>query len=144
VIDVNITGVVATLTAVTERMVDRKKGHLVATSSLAGFRGLPRWAMYSGSKAFVSIFLESLRMDLRSTGVLVTDVRPGYVKTPLTEGATKPMPFLIEVDRAASLIWRGLRAESSIVEFPWPLAAALRASKAMPRALFDPVAKKML
>lgn len=143
-IAVNIAGVVATLTAVTPRMVERKRGHLVATSSLAGYQGIPRWAMYSGSKAFVSTFLESLRIDLRSTGVSVTDVRPGYVNTPLTAGAKKPMPFLVEADRAAEIIWRGIRRRQSIVEFPWQLATAIKASRTIPRAIYDPVAKRIL
>lgn len=143
-IAVNIAGVVATLTAVSERMVERKRGHLVATSSLAGYRGLPRWALYSGSKAFVSTFLESLRIDLRSTGVSVTDVRPGYVKTPFTANATKPMPLIVDAGKAAEIIWTGIQRRQSVVEFPWQIAAALKASKAIPHALYDPVAKKIL
>lgn len=144
IIAVNISGAVATLTAVTDRMVERNSGHLVAISSLAGYRGLPRQALYSGSKAFVSTFLESLRVDLLSTGVTVTDVRPGYIKTPLTEGATRAMPFIVEVDRAAKLIWNGIRKRQSIIEFPWPLVTALRTSRAIPNAIYDPIAKKIL
>src|SRR5439155_10356056 len=90
-IKVNVIGVVNSVTAVIPHMIERKKGHLVAISSLAAYRGLPKSAAYCASKAAVSALFESLRIDLRGTGVNVTVIYPGFIKTPLTAGH-KHMP----------------------------------------------------
>jgi len=137
VISVNVLGAVATLTALLPRMVARKRGHLVGVSSLAQYRGLPNNAAYGASKAFLSSFLESLRIDLRSTGVAVTDVRPGFVRTAMTEKQDIDRPFLMKADDAAAVIVRGIEKAAAVVEFPWQLAAVARTSRLLPRALFD-------
>lgn len=141
-IDVNVTGAVATLVALLPRMVERGRGHLCGISSLAQYRGMPRSAAYSASKAFLSTFLEGLRVDLRSTPVRVTDVRPGFVKTPILDGADHPIPFLVEVDRAAEIIHRALDAEDAVVAFPWQLATLVRSSRILPPAIWDRVATR--
>jgi short-subunit dehydrogenase len=143
-IALNVSGMVATVTALLPRMLERKQGHVAATSSLAQYRGLPRFALYCGSKAFTSHFLESLRIDLHGTGVAVTDIRPGFVRTPLTEGGKNPMPFLMNADEAAAIIWKGLRNRRKIIEFPWPLVALQKGSGALPAELYEPIAKKFL
>jgi NADP-dependent 3-hydroxy acid dehydrogenase YdfG len=144
VIAVNVSGMLATVTALLPRMVERKRGHVAATSSLAKHRGLPRFAVYAGSKAFVSNFLEALRIDLRGTGVAVTDIRPGFVTTPMTEGVKTPKPFVMDADAAAAVIWKGLRLRRRVVEFPWPLATALKSSKHLPAEVYEAFAKKFL
>ena len=143
-IAVNVTGVVATLTALLPRMTERRAGHLVGMSSLAQYRGLPRYAAYCGSKAFVSHFLESLRVDLRSVGIAVTDVRPGYVRTALNAGMEQNLPLLMEVDQAAELIWKGIQRRRKTVEFPWGLAAVLRSSQVAPAAVYETMVSKLL
>ncbi len=137
VIAVNVQGAVATLTALLPKMVERKRGHLVGISSLAQYRGMPNGATYSASKAFLSHFLEGIRIDLRGTGVAVTDVRPGFVRTPMTAPSPYPMPFMIGVDEAVESIVRGIRASSAIVAFPWQLATIMRAGTLMPIAIYD-------
>jgi len=137
VIAVNVQGAVATLTALLPRMVERKRGHLVGISSLAQYRGMPNGATYSASKAFLSHFLEGVRIDLRGTGVAVTDVRPGFVRTPMTAPSPFPMPFMMDLDDAVDAIARGIRASSPIVAFPWQLATIMRAGTLMPVAIYD-------
>lgn len=137
-VDVNVTGAVATLTALVDRMVERKRGHLVGVSSLAGERALPKMAVYCASKAFLSRFLEGLRLDLRGSGIVVTDVRPGFVRTPMNEGAG-PMPFEMDATAAGEAILRGVLARKSVVAFPWQTAAMMRAVVAAPRPLYDRV-----
>ncbi|WP_373046509.1 SDR family NAD(P)-dependent oxidoreductase [Vulgatibacter sp.] len=136
-IAVNVAGAAATLTAVLPRMVERKRGHLVGVSSLAGFRGLPRSAAYSASKAFLSTFLESLRVDLRGTGVTVTDVQPGFVRTPMTAANRFKMPFLVDCEDAVDEIVQGIENGDAVVAFPAPLVAAVRAGRLLPNALYD-------
>lgn len=139
VVAVNVAGAAATLTAVLPRMVERRRGHLVGISSLAGLRGMPRSAAYSASKAFLSTFLEGLRVDLRGTGVAVTDVRPGFVRTPMTAQNRFRMPFLLEVEEATAEILRGIERRAPVVAFPAPLAAAVGVGRLLPAHLWDRV-----
>ncbi|MCX4245267.1 SDR family NAD(P)-dependent oxidoreductase [Paraliomyxa miuraensis] len=140
VLAVNVAGATATLVAVLPRMVKRKRGHLVGISSIAGYRGLPRLAVYSGSKAYLSTFLEGLRIDLRGTGVTVTDVRPGYVETAMTAGNGK-MPFLVTAEDAAQRICKAIAARRRVLAFPLPMAAAGRTMAALPNVLYDRMMK---
>ncbi|NOY92233.1 MAG: SDR family NAD(P)-dependent oxidoreductase [Deltaproteobacteria bacterium] len=136
-LQVNIMGAAATLLAVLPKMVERGRGHVVGVSSLAGYRGLPKSAAYSGSKAFLRIFLEGLRIDLRGTGVAVTDVQPGFVRTPMTDDNKNPMPFLVEPEVAADQIARGIARRAAVITFPWQLATLVRSAQALPNGLWD-------
>jgi short-subunit dehydrogenase len=143
-IEVNVTGAAATLCAALPKMVERQKGHLVGVSSLAAFRGLPHSAAYSGSKAFLATFLEGLRVDLRGSGVKVTCIYPGYVKSEMTAKNKVPMPFLLETADAASLMGEAIERGDAEYGFPWQVALALRSAKLVPNALFDRLAPKFL
>jgi short-subunit dehydrogenase len=140
ILRVNVEGAVATLTAILDRMVTRRRGHLVGVSSLAQVRGLPARALYSGSKAFLSTFLEGLRVDLKHTGITVTDVRPGFVETPLTDQNSFPMPWIMSVDAAVDAIVRGIERRSKVVSFPWQLAALAGGARLIPRSVYDALA----
>src|ERR1044072_2788829 len=98
IINVNLIGAVNSVGAVLPQMIERGSGQMVAISSLAGYRGLPRSSAYCASKAGVSNFFESLRLDLRGSGVDITIIHPGFIKTPLTAGRENKMPFLMELD----------------------------------------------
>src|SRR5205814_10679112 len=117
---VNVVGVVNCVTAVLSHMIDRKSGHLVAISSLASYRGLPKSGAYCASKAGVSALFESLRIDLIGTGVDVSIIHPGFIKTPLTAGR-KRMPYLMELgDAVDKMIWAIERRKKRYC-FPWQL-----------------------
>lgn len=137
IISVNVAGAVATLTALIGRMVARGKGQLAGMSSLAQYRGQPLNAAYSASKSFLSTFLESLRVDLRRTGVSVTDVRPGFVRTPMTELQQMHRPFLMEPEAAAEIIVRGLDRRAPVIAFPWQLATVVRSTRLLPSSVYD-------
>jgi short-subunit dehydrogenase len=141
VIDVNVHGAVATLTGALPGMVARGSGHLVGISSVAQYRGLPKAAVYCASKAFVSVFLESLRVDLHGTGVSVTDVRPGFVKTPLTEGK-QSMPFLVDLDYATKTIAKAIERKRKVLVFPPQMAAVGHLLELMPGAIYEPVVRR--
>jgi short-subunit dehydrogenase len=143
VLDVNVQGTAATLGAVLPQMVERKRGHLVGISSIAAFRGLPRNCAYSGSKAFLAIFLESLRVDLRGTGVRVTCIHPGFVRTEMTAPNKHPMPFMLEPDAAAERMGRAILRGVPVFSFPWQTRAAMGVAQALPNALFDPLMRKL-
>lgn len=135
--EVNYLGALATLLPCIPGMVQRGAGQLVGVSSLAGESPLPSAAGYGTSKAALSFFLASAAIDLLPRGVAVTDVRPGFVKTALTDKNQFEMPFLVQLERAAELIDRGIAAKKRVVRFPLPLAAAISAGRLLPDALRD-------
>ena len=140
VIDTNLLGAVNAVHAVAPQMAERGSGHLVAISSLAGFRGLPKSAAYSASKAGMTAFFESVRLDLKHSGVDVTIVQPGFIRTPLTSGRTNKMPFLMELDDAIPLFLKAIEKKKKFAAFPWQLATLVRAGKIMPAWLYDRIA----
>lgn len=141
VIRVNVLGAVNSVTAVVPHMIQRGSGQLVAISSLAAYRGLPKSAAYCASKAGVSALFESLRIDLLKTGVDVTIIHPGFIKTPLTAGRMR-MPYLMELDDAVEkMIW-AIEKRKKSYSFPWQLASIVRACMLLPIPLYDWIASR--
>lgn len=140
VISINVIGVVNCVSAVLPGMLERGSGHLVAVSSLAAYRGMPKSGAYSASKAAVSTLFESLRIDLRRSGIDVTVIHPGFIRTPMTANRKKRLPFLLEVDDAARRIRRAIERRARTYSFPWQLASIVRVIKHMPSALYDRLA----
>ncbi len=140
VISVNVIGVVNSVAAVLPGMLERGSGHLVAISSLASYRGMPKSGAYSASKAAVSTFFESLRVDLRKSGLTVTTIHPGFIRTPMTAGRKVKLPFLMEVEPAARLIVRAIERRARTFAFPWQLAGVVRLMKYLPDAVYDRLA----
>ncbi|MFZ1699412.1 MAG: SDR family NAD(P)-dependent oxidoreductase [Pyrinomonadaceae bacterium] len=142
VIDTNLMGAVNAVHAVLPYMLERGSGQLVAISSLAGFRGLPRSAAYSASKAGMTAFFESVRLDVKHSGIDVTIIQPGFIRTPLTSGRDAKMPFLMDLHDAIPLFIRAIEKRKRFSAFPWQLATIVRAGKFMPAWLYDRVAGK--
>lgn len=140
VIEINLIGAVNSVAAVLPPMLERKSGHLVAVSSLAGFRGLPKSAAYSASKAGMTAFFESVRLDVQRQGVNVTIIQPGFIKTPLTSGRSNKMPFLMELEDSIPLFLKAIEKKKKFAAFPWQLAAIVRAGKVFPAWLYDKIA----
>jgi short-subunit dehydrogenase len=140
VITINVIGVVNSVAAVLPDMIKRGEGQLVAISSLASYRGMPKSGAYSASKAAVSTFFESLRVDLRRSGVSVTTIHPGFIRTPMTANRKKKLPFLLEVDDAACRIVRAIERRARTYAFPWQLASLVRVIKHIPGRLYDRLA----
>lgn len=138
---VNLCGAVATLTGALPAMVARGRGHLVGVSSLAAFGPLPRSAAYSAPKAGLSMFLDCLRLDLAGTGVHVTTIHPGFIRTPMTARAPHPMPQLVELEPAVAHILKRLAAHPATIDFPQPLATLSRLAGRLPRAVREPIGR---
>lgn len=141
-LDVNVTGAAATLCAVLPQMVERQRGHLVGVASIAAYRGLARNAAYSASKAYLSTFMESLRVDLHGTGVNVTCLYPGFVKSEMTANNKYPMPFLLETEEAVELMGKAIVRGETQYAFPWQMARLMGLVKSMPNVLFDAAMRK--
>ncbi len=139
VFDTNVLGLVNTFQPFITPMRERRHGTLVGIASVAGFRGLPGSGAYSASKAAAIAYLESLRVELRSSGIAVVTVCPGYIATPMTAGNPYPMPFLMQPDVAARKIARAIARRKRFYVLPWPMALAGRVFRALPRPLYDRV-----
>jgi short-subunit dehydrogenase len=116
--EINLIGAVSTLLVGLPDMLERGSGHLVGVGSLSSYRGLPLAAAYGASKAGLNNFLQSLRFDVETYGLSVTAINPGFVRTPLTDRNTYPMPMIIEADQAAEYIWSGLSKRKMEIHFP--------------------------
>lgn len=139
-IDINLLGAVNSIYAVVPQMIEHGSGHLVAISSLAGYRGLPKSAAYSASKAGMTAFFESVRLDNAKNGIDVTIIHPGFIRTPLTAGRANTMPFIMDLDDAIPHFVRAIENKKRFAAFPWPLAMLVRLGKIMPAWLYDRVA----
>lgn len=142
VISVNVIGASNSVAAVVGDMVARGEGQLVVISSLAAYRGLPKSAAYCASKAAVSAFFESLRLDLQPKGVDVTIIHPGFIKTPLTAGRQAQMPYLMELDDAVAKIVNVIEKRKKSYAFPWQLASIVRAGMIMPNFMYDWISRR--
>lgn len=119
----NVFGVAYWLEAVLPDMVAARSGTVAAVSSLAGFRGFPTAGPYSASKAAVNALMESVRVDLRGTGVTAVTVCPGFVRSELTDrNLPSEMPFLLDTDDGVRRMLAGIDAGRRIVHFPWQLS----------------------
>jgi len=141
-IDINLLGAVNSIHAVVPQMIERGSGHLVAISSLAGFRGLPKSAAYSASKAGMTAFFESVRLDHAKNGIDVTIIHPGFIKTPLTSGRSNKMPFILELDDAIPYFISAIEKKKKFAAFPFLLAQIVKLGMIMPAWLYDNVAGK--
>ena len=139
-IDINLLGAVNSIHAVVPQMIERGSGQLVAISSLAGFRGLPKSAAYSASKAGMTAFFESVRLDHAKNGISVTIIQPGFIKTPLTSGRSNKMPFIMELDDAIPYFISAIENKKKFAAFPSLLAWIVRLGRIMPAWLYDAVA----
>lgn len=142
VVNINLLGAVNSVAAVLSEMTERRQGRLVAISSLAAYRGLAKSAAYCASKAALSSYFESLRIDLRGSGVGVTVIHPGFIKTDLTAGREAKMPYLMELDDGVRKIVSAIEREKRSYAFPWQLATIVRASLIMPAGLYDWIAAR--
>jgi short-subunit dehydrogenase len=142
VLDVNLTGLAATLAAFAPTMRKAGRGTLAGIASVAGFRGLAGNGAYCASKAAAITWLESLRTELYGSGVIVVCVCPGYIDTPMTRVNRYRMPFLLPPDEAARRIARAIAARRRLAVIPWQMAAVSVLLRAMPGWLYDRLAAR--
>lgn len=135
IFDVNLTGVLNTIHPAIARMRPRRHGQIAVMSSLAALRGFPGAPAYSASKASVKIYAEALRGALAADGIGVSAICPGFVRSRMTAVNDFPMPFLMDADRAAKIILKGLRANRTVIAFPWSMYWMVSLLSLLPPAL---------
>lgn len=137
VLETNVLGLLHSFAPFLPAMLARGQGKLVGIASVAGIRGLPGAGAYSASKAAAIAYLESLRVELRGSGIRVITLAPGYIATPMTEKNPYPMPFLISAEEAARRMLRVIDTGRSYAVIPWPMALLAKLLRLMPNPLFD-------
>jgi NAD(P)-dependent dehydrogenase (short-subunit alcohol dehydrogenase family) len=130
VVETNNIGMAATFQPFIAPMRERR-------ASVAGIRGLPGHAAYSLSKAGVISFCESLRVELRPSGVRVVCLAPGYIDTPLTQGNTYSMPFLMPADKFAMQALDAIAAGVGLRVIPWQMGVLARLLRILPNWIYD-------
>jgi short-subunit dehydrogenase len=135
----NNVGLAATFHPFVEAMQRRGSGRLVGIASVAGIRGLPGHGAYCSSKAAVISYCESLRGELRASGVKVVTIVPGYVDTPLTRTNRYSMPFLMKPEDFADRAFRAIEAGKSYRVIPWQMGVVAKLLRLLPDPLFDKV-----
>lgn len=134
--DVNFTGLMRVMGRVVPAMVARDRGHVVITSSLTGFRGLPGSIGYTASKAATMSLAECMHADLRKTGVQVQVINPGFIKTQLTDKNDFHMPFLMQPEDAAREVIEHMGTDDFKKSFPRAFSLVFRVSQFLPDWLY--------
>jgi short-subunit dehydrogenase len=139
----NVDGVIATVRPALAAMAPRKSGQIAIMSSLASFRGFGGAPTYCASKAFVRVWGEALRADWRPRGLKINVICPGFVRSRMTDKNKFKMPFLMDADRAARIMLRGLVADKPRIAYPWPTYWVTRLIAGLPQFLTDMLMARM-
>lgn len=131
-VNVNFTGAMRVLGEVVPRMVAQDRGDITLIGSLAGYRGLPAAIGYGASKAALVSLAETMRFDLRNSGVLVRLVNPGFIKTRLTLKNKFRMPMLMTPEDAAARVLKAMTMHRFRTDFPAPFSWVIRALAILP------------
>jgi NAD(P)-dependent dehydrogenase (short-subunit alcohol dehydrogenase family) len=142
-LDANVMTVANSLDAGLPMLLARRAGMVAINASLAGYGGLPGAAGYGASKAALINMAEALKLDLEKTGVRVRLISPGFVRTPLTDRNTFPMPFLMPVEAAAERLFQALETGTGFeIVFPRRFAYILKALRLLPYNLYFPLVRR--
>ena len=137
---VNVFSTMATFEPFIESMRRAGTGTLVGISSVAGVRGLPGAGAYSASKAAVTTYCESLRVELAPQGISVVTLAPGYVVSEMTAQNPYRMPFLLPAETFVRRAARAIDAKRRYTVIPWQMGVISRLMRILPNALYDRLA----
>jgi short-subunit dehydrogenase len=110
---------------------------LVGIASVAGVRGLPGAGAYSASKAAVRVYCESLRLEMKKSGIKVVTIAPGYIDTPMTQVNEYTMPFLMPAEKFAEKALVTIAAGYSYRVIPWQMGVVAKLLRVLPNWLYD-------
>jgi len=131
-IDVNLNGCLRAVGEVLPDMLANRSGHIVLIGSLSAYGGLPKAIGYGASKAAVASIAETMRHDLKGTGVEVQLINPGFIKTRLTDKNDFKMPQLLTPINAAKHVIKGMRKNKFRYDFPWPFSGIIKLFTSLP------------
>lgn len=140
VMEVNVMATVASFAPFIANMKQHARHQqccLVGIASVAGIRGLPGAEAYSASKAAVISYCESLRLELKNSGIRVVTIVPGYIDTPMTKVNTYAMPFLMPAEKFAAKAMQAIAAGNSYTVIPWQMGVVAKILRMLPNFLYD-------
>jgi len=140
----NVFGIIYCVEQLIPEMMERKDGMIVGVSSLADSKGYSKSGFYSASKAAATIYLEGLRSELRKYNIKVLTVRPGFVKTPMTDKNEFDMPLIMSPEKAVKIIINGIEKEKRMIQFPWQLVLATRLVGFVPNWIIERLESKIM
>jgi short-subunit dehydrogenase len=133
---VNFFGMINCFSILLPHFKSKQSGHLAAISSVAGFGGLPNSSSYGPSKAAMINYFESIKIDCDKNNITLSIINPGFVRSRLTEKNTFDMPFIMEADKAAEIIFEGLLAEKYEITFPIQMKIIFKFLQILPRPIY--------
>jgi hypothetical protein len=146
IIATNLTATVATfapfIATMRQQAAAGQACRLVGIASVAGIRGLPGAGAYSASKSAVITYCESLRVELRDSGIRVVTIAPGYIDTPMTRINPYPMPFLLPADVFAERAFKAIDAGVSYRVIPWQMGVVAKLMRFLPNRVFDALSSR--
>ena len=135
-VNVNLIGALHTLEVILPMFIEKNRGHLVFTGSLAGYRGLPAALGYGSSKAAIANLSETLRYDLKETSIKVKLINPGFIKTRLTDKNKFKMPQIMAPEDAAEKMFSNMNKNNFSSSFPAPFSWLFRVSRILPDSIY--------
>ena len=136
-IDLNYTSVLNHIITLQPYISSLNIKQIAVVSSIAGWRGMPMSAAYCSSKAAIKTAIESFEIDYNNTNVRFRIFYPGFVKTPLTDKNNFKMPFIIEAEKAANIIYKKmLYSRKFEVSFPLDFALIMRLVTLLPWPIY--------
>ncbi len=144
VIDINLTGVINCLPTIVNMMKKKNKGHVMFVSSPAGYRGMPGAGLYGVTKSALTFLAETLKIELEQFNIKVQVVHPGFIKTPMTDKNTFPMPFLMSPEKAAKIIFSKIHSNVFEIYFPKMLLIPMKLISLLPYKIYFFLIKKFV
>ncbi|MDD7805527.1 MAG: SDR family NAD(P)-dependent oxidoreductase [Endozoicomonas sp. (ex Botrylloides leachii)] len=137
--ELNVMGVCHCIEPLMQLFKQQGQGHIAINASLAGYRGLPNSGGYGASKAALINLAESMRVEIDQRIIKIQVINPGFVKTPLTDKNTFPMPFLMDSDKAAHVLIKGLQSSRFEIRFPFGFGLIMGVLKHLPLSLYNKI-----
>ena len=135
-VNVNLIGALHTLEVILPMFIEKNRGHLVFTGSLAGYRGLPAALGYGSSKAAIANLSETLRYDLKETSIKVQLINSGFIKTRLTDKNKFKMPQIMAPEDAAEKMFSNMNKNNFSSSFPAPFSWLFSVSRILPDSIY--------
>jgi len=132
---VNFVAPVAGASLLAGAMAKRGRGQIVLVGSISESYPLPMAPTYAASKAGLRLFAEALGLRMKTFGVAVTLVSPGFIDTPMSRGVTEPKPFLMDADKAARIIALKIALGARVIVVPWQIRVMRAVTDLLPRGL---------
>lgn len=142
VVEINTFGIAHCLEYLIPIMKKQGYGKIAGVSSLSDIRGFAGSSSYCSSKAATSLLLESARVELHKFNIKVITIKPGFVRTAMTDKNEFYMPFLMETDKAARIIHKRIEKNKRVVQFPLPTVLLTKLIRIIPNWLFDPIMRR--